>query len=145
MRGVLSSPISEFHMNATSPTRYLPRLRDAAGLSCVLMLAACASAPPPTASLQAAKLAITTAEQAEAGRYAPGELAEARVKLEAAGSAVTEKNMIVAKQYAEESSAEAQLASARTADVKANNVNEEMKRSTSTLFQETQRKSGDQP
>ncbi len=50
-----------------------------------------------------------------AGRYAPRELGEARTK----------------------------LASANTADVKANAVNEEMKRSTGTLIEEMPRNSAD--
>ncbi len=37
-----------------------------AALAAVFALAACASAPPPTASLQAAQQAILTAEQADA-------------------------------------------------------------------------------
>jgi outer membrane protein OmpA-like peptidoglycan-associated protein len=45
------------------------------------MLAGCASTPPaPAASLQAAKQAISNAEGAEAGRYAAGELGEARTR-----------------------------------------------------------------
>jgi len=135
-------------MNPISPTRRGTPLRYAAltaGATGVLLLASCATPPPPTASLQAAQLAISTAEQAEAGRYAPGEMAEARIKLASANSAVSDKNMVQAQQLAEQASAEAQLAAARTADVKANAVNDEMKRSTTTLYQETQRKSGDQP
>jgi hypothetical protein len=135
-------------MNPISPTRRGTRLRYAAlaaGATGVLLVASCATPPPPTASLQAAQLAISTAEQAEAGRYAPGEMAEARIKLASANSAVSDKNMVQAQQLAEQASAEAQLAAARTADVKANAVNDEMKRSTTTLYQETQRKSGDQP
>jgi hypothetical protein len=132
-------------MNRTVPIHRRTRLRAAAGLACVSLLAACASLPPPTSSLQAAQLAITNAEQAEAGRYAPAELAEARAKLTAANSAVSDKKMVEAQQLAEQASAEAQLAAARTGQAKAIAVNDEMKRSIATLYQETQRKSGDQP
>jgi hypothetical protein len=106
-------------------------------------LGACASTPPPTASLEAARVAITTAEQADAGHFASGELSEARGKLESAHSAVQDKNMIAAERYAKESTAEAGLASARTADAKAKAVNEEMRHSTATLIQEMNRSSGD--
>jgi hypothetical protein len=132
-------------MNRTFPIHRRTRLRAAAGLVCVSLLAACATVPPPTSSLQAAQLAITNAEQAEAGRYAPAELAEARAKLTAANSAVSDKKMVEAQQLAEQASAEAQLAAARTGQAKAIAVNDEMKRSIATLYQETQRKSGDQP
>lgn len=131
-------------MNATSPLCGSSRLRKAAGLTALLMLCGCASTPPaPTASLQEARHDIATAEQAEAGRYASGDLSDARTKLASANSAVTANNMIAAQQFAEESTADAELATAKTADFKANAVNDEMKRSTATLIQEMQRTSGD--
>jgi hypothetical protein len=132
-------------MNATSQAHRGSRVRIAAGLTGVLMLAACASTPPPTASLQAAQLAISNAERTDASRYAPGELSEARTKLASADTAVKEQRMIVAERFAEESRAEAELASAKTADVKAKAVNHEMTRSTDTLVEEMQRSSGDKP
>ena len=111
-----------------------------------MLAASCASTPPaPTASLQAAQLAISNAERTDASRYAPGELGEARTKLASADTAVKEQRMIMAERFAEESRAEAELASAKTADVKANAVNHEMTRSTDTLVEEMQRGSGDKP
>jgi len=110
------------------------------------MLTACASTPPaPTASLQSARRAISNAERADAGQYAAGELGEARIKLASADTAVTEKNMIMAERLAEESRAEAELASAKTAAGKAKAVNEEMQRSTDTLIEEMRRSSGEKP
>ena len=53
--------------------------------------------------------------------------------------------MILAERFAEESRAEAELASAKTAATKANAVNDEMRRSTGTLIEEMQRSSGDKP
>jgi hypothetical protein len=132
-------------MNATSQAHRGFRVRIAVGLTGVLMLAACASTPPPTASLQAAQLAISNAERTDASRYAPGELSEARTKLASADTAVKEQRMIMAERFAEESRAEAELASAKTADVKAKAVNHEMTRSTDTLVEEMQRSSGDKP
>ena len=130
-------------MNATSKTYRRSRLPIALSATGVLMLGACASLPPPTASLQAAHQAISDADRAEAGRYASAELGEARTKLSSADAAVSEKKMTMAEQLADESRAEAELASAKTANVKANAVNDEMKRSTSTLIEEMQRNSGD--
>src|ERR1700747_2858065 len=98
----------------------------AVGVTGVLMLAACASTPPPTASLQAAHQAISNAERAEAGHYAPGELNEARTKLASADTAVSEGKMTMAAQFAEESNVAAQFASAKTANLKAQAVNAEM-------------------
>jgi len=107
------------------------------------MLGACASTPPPSVSLQAARQAISEADRAEAGRYAPGELGEARTKLTFANNAVAEQKMTLAGRLADESRVEAELASAKTANVKADAVNDEMKHSTSTLIEEMQRKSGE--
>ena len=130
-------------MNVTSKTYRYSRLRMALGVSGVLVLGACASVPPPTASLQAARQAISEADRAEAGHYASGELGEARTKLASADNAVAEKKMTMAERLADESRADAELASAKTANVKANAVNDEMKRSTGTLVEEMQRNSGE--
>ena len=102
-----------------------------------------ATPPAPTANLQEARHAIAVADQAEAGRYAPHELSAARANLAAANSAVSAARMVTAQRLADESTADAELATARTADVTANSVNREMKRSTATLIEEMQRSSGD--
>jgi biopolymer transport protein ExbB/TolQ len=130
-------------MNATTKTYRHAPLRVALGLIGALMLGGCASLPPPTASLQAARLAISDADRAEAGRYASAELGEARTKLASADSAVAEQKMTMAERLANESRTEAELASAKTANVKAEAVNDEMKRSTNTLVEEMQRNSGE--
>lgn len=115
----------------------------AAGL---LLLGACASAPPvPTESLQAARTAIETAEKADAGRFASMELSEARKRLASADTAVREERMPLAERFAHESKVQAELASAKTTAVKANAVNDEMKQSTVTLIEEMKRTSGDRP
>jgi hypothetical protein len=120
------------------------RLRTAAGIGGALMIAACASTPAPTAQLQAAEQAISNADRAEAGRYAATEMGDARTKLASANTAVQEKRMVEAARLADQSLVEAQLASARTASVKAKAVNDEMKTSTGTLVDEMQRNSGEQ-
>jgi hypothetical protein len=117
--------------------------RAAVALTGVLLIAACASTPPPTANLEAAQLAISNADRAEAGKYAAGELDAARTKLTSADTAVTKRQMIVAERLADESRAQAEFASAKTAAAKAQAVNDEMKKSTATLIQEMQRNSGD--
>jgi hypothetical protein len=107
------------------------------------LLSACASDPPaPTAALDAARLAITTAERSEAGRYAAGDLAEARTRLSMADSAVVQKQMVQAERFANESRTDAELASATTAQTKAQAVNAEMQHSNGTLIEEIQRNDG---
>jgi hypothetical protein len=130
-------------MNETLQALPDRRLRIAVGLAAaVLILAACASTPPPTASLTAARSAITNAEKADAGHYAAPELGEAREKLRAADHAVEEKQMDGAQRLAEESRADAELASAMTGEAKGAAVNLEMKQSNEALVEEMQRKTG---
>jgi hypothetical protein len=78
-------------------------------------------------------------------RYAPAELSEAHTQLALADSAVTERKMVLAEHFADQSRAEAELASAKTSAAKANSVNDEMKRSNGTLAEEMKRTSGDKP
>lgn len=116
-----------------------------AALAAAILLAGCASAPAPTAQLQAAAQAIATAERVEAGQYAAGELSEARTKLASANKAVQAEKMEQAARLAAEARVDAELSTARTAAVKAQTVNEEMKRSTDALIQEMQRRPGGTP
>ena len=97
---------------------------------------ACSSVPPPTAAIQAAEQAILQAEQARAGNYAATELSEARVKLQAARSAVQQEKMMQAERLAEQSKLDAELALARAGAADAMAVNDEMKKSTVILQQE---------
>ena len=123
--------------------------RAAVLVTLVLLVPACASTPPaPTASLGAARFAISNAEKADAGRYASPELSEARQKLAAADVAVMEKSakgMITAQRLAEQSRVEADLALAMSTEAKSTSVNDEMKRSNDVLVEEMQRKTGGQP
>jgi alpha-beta hydrolase superfamily lysophospholipase len=111
----------------------------------VLLLcgSAFAGTPIPTTNLQAAQQAIANAERVEAPTFAAVELGEARSKLAAAQQAVSEKEMVAAAQLADEARAAAELAAARTSAAKANAVNADIKRSTATLVEEMQRKTGD--
>lgn len=119
----------------------------ASALAGVMALAtACSSAPqPPTEALQAAEQAIDSAEQARVADYASPELGNAREKLTAAHIAVQDEDMEQAQRLAEQSRADAELALARSQASKANVVNDEMKKSTSTIKQEMQRNPGVTP
>lgn len=112
-------------------------------LIAIAALGACASALlPPTSELQAAELAIASAEQNQVADFALPELNEARKKLDAANVAVANEDMVLAAYLATESSAGAQLASARAEMLKAKAVNDEMQKSIDTLKLELQRNSG---
>ena len=120
------------------------RLRIAAPGLLILFAAACASTPPiPASNLQAAQQAIANAERVDSATHAAAELGEAREKLSSAQHAVEMKDMLTARQLADEARAEAELASARSDAAKADAVNQDMKRSTATLSEEMQRKTGE--
>ena len=132
-------------MNRIPPKLYA-RLPLAAVFLAGLVLVSCATMPPETpTSIRAAQEAIANAERVEAGRYAAGELGSARTRLASAEVAVGEKKLLLANQFADESRAEAELASAKTAEAKASAVNDEMKRSTGALVEEMKRGTGDKP
>jgi hypothetical protein len=110
------------------------------GLFAAAFLVACASAPsPPTESLNAARDAITNAEQAGARQYAGAELEEARAQLSMAEKAVTRETMSEADQMARQSRVAAELAMARTESAKAAGINREMGRGADALDIEMRR------
>ncbi|MDO8907245.1 MAG: DUF4398 domain-containing protein [Pseudohongiella sp.] len=118
-------------------------LRLILGTSIFLVLAACASAPlPPTQQLQAAETAIRSAEQESVAEFSPLELRQAHDKLNAARVAVQAENMELALRLAHESRVSAELATARTAELKAKAVNDEMQQSINAMQQEAMRTQG---
>lgn len=119
-------------------------IRLAAGLgTMVLILVACSSTPAaPTSSLNAARDAITNAEQRDARQYAGAELDEAKQELLKAERAVEAERMEAAEMAAERARVTAELAIARTEAAKAEAVNREMVRGAEALIEEMQR-SGD--
>ena len=116
-------------------------------LATTLMMVACASAPvAPTSSLEAARVAISNAERADAGSHAAAELDRARQKLRRADEAVagkTENEMRRAERLAQEAQLEAELALARTDAAKAAAVNQQLSSGVDALTEELKR-SGDQ-
>ena len=137
-------------MRDTSLTYSGPSFSLVAGLTSailtgsILLVGGCASKPPaPTSALDAAKTAITTAEKADAGKYAAIELGDARQKLAMAEKAVKDNSMIGAEQLAQEARVDAELASARTDAAKAALVNKDMNVAADALNVEMQR-AGDQ-
>jgi hypothetical protein len=119
------------------------RLRIVApALLAVFAGVAFARTPPPETNLQAAQQAIANAERVDAATHAGVELGEARGKLSAAQQAVIDKKMVIAARYADEARVGAELAAAKAGAVKAKAVNEDIKRSTATLVDEMQRKTG---
>jgi hypothetical protein len=105
-----------------------------------MLLVACMSAPvAPDETLAAARAAIARAEQADARQHAGAELDEARQKLMLAEGAVSDERMIEAKQLAQQARIAAELAMARTAHTKAEEINRQLGRGSEALDEEMQR------
>jgi len=119
------------------------RLRIALPILLLVASTAFARPPVPTSNLQAAQLAIANAERVDAATHAGVELGEARGKLAAAQRAVEEKEMVVAQRFADEARVEAELAAAKAGAAKAIAVNKDIERTTATLIDEMQRKTGE--
>ncbi len=88
-------------------------LLQAASLAAVLTLGACASTPPPTEELAAARLSVARAGDADADQYASTDIAQARRALEQAQSAMGSQREAEARTLALSASALADLAHAR--------------------------------
>jgi len=120
--------------------------RLAALVGVMFALGGCASTPPaPTQALQAAEMAIRSAEQARVADYASPELGEARSHLAASRAAVADEKMVLAEHLAERSRLDAELAIAKAEVARARVVNDEMKKGIETLEQEMQRNTGASP
>lgn len=105
-----------------------------------LLLGGCASAPKaPNAALSEAKVAISTAEKADASLHAGPVLTEARQKLAAADAAVNEEHMLEADRLARQSRIAAELAIAQTETAKAQEVNVELRKGLEALNEELNR------
>jgi hypothetical protein len=130
-------------MNSSSTKARSARRRLWIAIPALLAVsAAFAAKPAPETNLQSAQQAIANAERVDAGTHAGVELGEARGKLSAARQAVTDKKMLIAARLADEARVGAELAAAKAGAVKAKAVNEDIKRSTATLVDEMQRKTG---
>lgn len=75
-----------------------------------LLLAACASVPPPTSRLDRAQAAVNAAVDAGAGTWAPLELGFAEDKLNSAHAALGQRHNQLASDLADESMANSELA-----------------------------------
>lgn len=108
-------------------------------LACILMLAACASVPPPTDKISNLEIVINRARQNEAGKYAPLELRLAEEKLQDAKAAVAEGENEEAAQLADKGMADARLAEAKARAEKTRRLSDEMADSVDNLRDEIER------
>jgi hypothetical protein len=111
--------------------------------SCVLALAcgvaACASTPPPTDQLAAARVMVNQAEP-RAAKDAPLELQTAQAKLGRAEDAMQQGEYEIARRNAEQAELDAKLAWTVAERVRAERAETEVNRGIETLRQEIERR-----
>ena len=105
-----------------------------------LLLAACASTPPPTSEIAVSAAAVAHAAGAGAPAGAPAEMRSARDKLARANLAMTNKDYAEARTLALEATADAQLAEARTEAAKSRKAADEVAEASRVLREEMARK-----
>jgi hypothetical protein len=115
------------------------------GLAVTLLVAACASIPPPNEQLAASRAAIESAEVAGANKTAPVELAQARDKLSAAQLAVNNRDNDVARRLAEEALVDAQLAQAKASTARSREGLEQTDNAVRNLREEANRPTAPRP
>lgn len=96
-------------------------------IAAALALAACASTPPPKEQIAVANSAVDQASGNAAD--APAELAAARDKMTRANAAMAAKDYVLAKQLAEQASADAALAQASARSERSNRALTELQES----------------
>ena len=94
--------------------------RAAAVIGCAaVVIAGCASVPPPTEQMAVSKSAIANAASAGGGEYAPVEMRSAQEKMERAYQAMAKEDYENARWLAEEAQADARLAEKKAESAKA--------------------------
>jgi len=105
-----------------------------------VMIAGCASFPPPTDQLAVSKAAVSAAISAGGNEFAPAEMRAAQDKLERATQAMTAEDYKNAQLLAEQAQVDAQLATAKARSAKAQKAAATVQESSSVLRQELERK-----
>ncbi|MBW8760742.1 MAG: DUF4398 domain-containing protein [Burkholderiales bacterium] len=108
-----------------------PQYRGAIAALAALALAACASPPPPKEQMAVANSAVGQASGSSAD--APAELTAAKDKLTRANQAMANKDYVLARQLAEQASADAALAQASARSARSNRALTEVRESIQQL------------
>ncbi len=93
--------------------RFFHRAPLLVALGAVLLLAGCASAPPPTAAMEQARAMLDSARTAQAAVFDPLDLGAAAARYAQAQQALAAKNYDQAARFAGEAEASAELARAK--------------------------------
>jgi hypothetical protein len=105
-----------------------------------VLLAGCASTPPPIVQMAVSRAAVGNANRAGANEFAPVQFQTAMDEMNAAETAMTAKNYELAKNLAEQAEVDAKLASATTRSVKAQKAADAVQEDSRVLRKEIDRK-----
>jgi predicted Zn-dependent protease with MMP-like domain len=117
-------------MPSSNPS--LQRLLPAALASAMLLLAGCASEPPPREQLAVSRAAVERVA-GPAAAEAPDDVAAARDKINRANVAMASKDYVLARQLAEQAEADAALAEARARSQRSSDALGEVRKSIQLL------------
>lgn len=126
-------------MNKISSYRWY---RAAGAIGCAaVVIAGCASIPPPTEQMAVSKSAIANAVSAGGSEYAPVEMRTAQEKMDRANRAMEKEDYENARWLAEEAQADARLAEKKAQSAKAQKAASVMQDDIRVLREEMNRKS----
>ena len=129
MKKTISHPVSK-HMTT----------RIGIVFATAVLMAACASTPPPIVQMAVSRAAVSDANRAGANELAPVQLKSATDKMASAETAMTAKNYEVAKNQAEQAEVDAKLAEATARSVKAQKAADAVQEDSRVLRKEIDRK-----
>lgn len=109
-------------------------------VAAAIILAGCASTPPPLEQIAVSKASIVNASGAGSEEFAPREIKSAREKMAAVESAMKEKDYVLADQLAKEAQVDAQLATAIARSAKAKKAADTIQEDSRILRKEIERK-----
>jgi hypothetical protein len=105
-----------------------------------VLMAACASSPPPIVQMAVARAAVSDANRVGASELAPVQLQSAVDKMTAAEKAMAAENYVLAQDLAEQAEVDAKLATAMARSVKAQKAAEAVQEDSRVLRKEIDRK-----
>lgn len=116
--------------------------RAAGAIACAaVVIAGCASIPPPTEQMAVSKSALANAVSAGGSEYAPVEMRTAQEKMDRANRAMDKEDYVNARWLAEEAQADARLAEKKAHSAKAQKAASVMQDDIRVLREEINRKS----
>lgn len=130
-------------MNMKKLHSFLPSapLRISILATSLLLVASCASTPPPTSQMAVAEAAVQTANNSNTSEHAPRELQVAVSKLASARQALERKDYEQARKLAEQAEIDAQVARVRAEAVSAGIAARESEEAARVLREELNRTS----